>query len=869
MADQGVIKIRGARVHNLQAVDLDLPLGKLVCFMGPSGSGKTSLAFHTLHTESKRRFINSFPNALKFFADRPAPVDVDEIHPVLPVFGLPQVNPVMGSRSVVADVMRATDFLQALYHQYAPEYCPIHGEEVRPMLFTEQLMEKTEPLKGEVFHLLVDGELGEALFGNGFTPNRSWSVKRGGIGAFDPVDEKWEVLRFRRGNAMNLEKSHADMFPRMENRPLAIWAEGMKKPLPFIFVKGKRCPRCDYRGHIGLTPGAFTPHTALGACKACNGYGAKLVYDDKKMLDRDLTFEEGGVAFLRFGPLDWWRKELVKLMKRKKWPQDEPLKKLPKEFFHSLREGEGAFEGFSGIKKYLESKRYKPAVRVFLRKMQTEELCLNCMGSRMSDSVDNFLLSFGGKKYALKEFAALTIQEFAQLMNQPSELRDEHAVALLNELTIKAKRAQAMGLGHLQLGRKAKSLSAGEYQRLLLLKYLSFQGTGSLFVLDEPSLGLGEEEQKMLIAGLREVIDQGNSVVVVDHSSFIQRNADYLVVMGPGSGHMGGKILFEGSPRKYTFPEPAELLSKLPEAQSGGVIKVEDPRAFGKSWESFAVPLHQVIWAHGPSGSGKSACLVNVLAQTLSKKIHKENLVQDAGVARSITGAKSVKDVIVVDADLTRTTSRSTVGSVTGLAPVVRRHFLKLPVAKALGLKEGHLSRHSDLGMCPRCEGRGQLVIEMQYLEDIVLPCEDCHGQGMKPMYASVSDGVMTVAESFNLPLGQVLSRIELTPKFKRTWEYLKILNLEYLSLERPLNSLSGGERQRLHLLSKLLSGVRDNLVIIENLSFGLSPREIAQVGRFLGELANLKNTFVIVDADPLFSRLSHSELVFSPKGLS
>src|SRR5690606_18883388 len=223
----------------------------------------------------------------------------------------------------------------------------------------------------------------------------------------------------------------------------------------------------------------------------------------------------------------------------------------------------------------------------------------------------------------------------------------------------------------------------------------------------------------------------------------------------------------------------------------------------------------------------------------LHKNIYGNLLEDDEFFVGSVKSKMKFKDVIVISSDLNRFTSRSSVGTVTELASPVRKHFLKLPVSKSMNLKEGHLSPNSELGMCPRCEGAGHLTIEMQYLEDIVLECEECKGLKIKPLYANISDGKMTVAEAYSLPLGQVLERIELTPKFRRVWEYLKILNLDYLSLDRSLNSLSGGEKQRIYLLSKLLKNIHDSLLIFENISFGLSEKDLKQLGTFLRELVH------------------------------
>lgn len=271
-----------------------------------------------------------------------------------------------------------------------------------------------------------------------------------------------------------------------------------------------------------------------------------------------------------------------------------------------------------------------------------------------------------------------------------------------------------------------------------------------------------------------------------------------------------------------------------------------------------------MVWVTGDSGSGKSANLIKIMANTLYQRLHSEWLEDDLFSVKSVKSPQKFEDIFVISSDLNRFTSRSSVGTITEFASVIRKHFLKLPVSKSMNLKEGHFSCNSELGMCPRCEGKGSIVIEMQYLEDIILECEDCKGLKIKPLYANISDGKMTVAEAYNLPLNQVLERIQLTPKFRRIWEYLKILNLDYLSLDRGLNTLSGGEKQRIYLLSKLMKTIQNSLLIFENLSFGLSEKELKMLGIFLQDLLQFKNTILIIDSSKHFEHLATSKLEFT-----
>lgn len=861
------IEIRGARVHNLKNVDLDIPLRKLICFAGPSGSGKTSLAFHTLLTESKRRFVNSFPNSMKFFTDRPAAVDVDSIFPVLPVFGLPQINPVMGSRTAVCDVMRLTDSLQNLYFTTSKELCPIHDIELHIRDVGVQLKDQVKNLvPNGVYHILLTPNEFIRVFGEGYIPPRSYSLKRKTVDAFQEEGEDyWEVMRFKFENMDALEKKWQEL--KLSQYPLNYMLVGpeFKKPQLLKFHFEKVCPKCDFESKPVQTVSAFSPYSALGACPNCNGYGANLVYDDKKIIDKDLTIQEGGLKLLNYAPFQDAYESLLKILKKNKIPTDTPIKKLPKEFFDLLDEGQGAYPGYADLKKYLESKKYKPSVRIYIRHMQKEEPCKVCMSTRLNKAVHHYRIFLGGRLWGLQEIMSLTVEDALALFSQKKIKNGAHEERIYRDICEQLKIATDMGLNHLSLLRRAKTLSAGEYQRLLLIKYLSFKGVDSLFVLDEPSLGLGETELTKLLDGLRQIIAQGNTVILIDHSDFMQKNADHLFVMGPGSGKKGGEILYQGQPKDYFLTkDEVKWDTKKVVNQVPTYINVVGSEIYGKQYPDFKLPINEMSWVTGPSGSGKTSAIIKVMANSLYKEIYGEWLEDDLFNVKSVKSKSKFEDVIVVSSDLNRFTSRSSIGTITELATVIRKHFLKLPVAKSMNLKEGHLSSNSELGMCPRCEGKGSIIIEMQYLEDIVLECEDCKGLKIKPIYANLSDGKMTVAEAYNLPLGQVLERIDLTPKFRRVWEYLKILNLDYLSLDRGLNSLSGGEKQRIYLLSKLLKNIQNSLIIFENLSFGLSERELKMVGTFLQDLVMINNTVVVIDASDCFKHLATSKLQFT-----
>jgi excinuclease ABC subunit A len=859
------IKIRGARVHNLKNVNLDLPLKKLICFAGPSGSGKSSLAFHTLLAESKRRFLNSYPNSIKFFIERPAAVDVDSIFPVLPVFGLPQINPIVGSRAVVSDVIRLTDSFQNLFFSMAREYCPKHDVQLEKTGLIQQIQKLVRPeFESEVFHLLVEKNDYLRIFGENFLPSRTYEAQLKKMRNFDPEDDHWEILRFKWQNLDQLELKLRDLKIDQYHFRFYLWTEKFKKEIQFSFNSSASCPQCDFLSIPVHTVSSFSPYSALGACSNCNGYGANLIYDDKKLIDPDLSIQDGGLKFLNYSPFEFALNELLKILKKRKISLDIPIRKLPKDFLILLNEGEGNYPGYTALKQYLDSKKYKPSVRIYIRKLQKEEPCTSCNSSRLNSNFSHYKVQLGNSRFSLPELMGHSIEEANQLFKVDFKLFNSHEKKLLTEIAEKLSLAQGMGLNHLNFLRKAKSLSAGEYQRLLLIKYLSFQGTDSLFILDEPSVGLDEEELKKVLKGLRSIINQGNTVILVDHSELIQSCSDYLVVMGPDSGKQGGQIVYKGLPENFLIESRKTKKSNQKLIfEVNDFVEVTHPAIFGKLFPDFKVPIHSITLVNGPSGSGKSSCLVKIMANVLHHRLFGDFFDEAEFSYKAVKCSKKFDDIIVVASELNRFTSRSTVGTLTELATVVRKHFLKLSVAKRMDLKDGHLSSNSNLGMCEKCEGKGFNVIEMQYLEDITIECEDCKGLKLKPIYANISDGEMTVAQAYNLPLNQVLERIDLTPKFRRVWEYLKMLNLDYLSLDRSLNSLSGGEKQRIYLLSKLLKSIENSLIILENISFGLSHRELDSLGHLISSLIPLKNTVIIIDSSAYFKSIASYQLNF------
>ncbi len=853
------ISIRGARVNNLKNVDIDIPLKKITCFVGPSGSGKSSLAFHTLLAESKRRLMNCFPNDLKFFSEKPPAVDVDHLSPVLPVFGLPQINPIKGARTNVLDSIGLTHLLQNLWYYMSEEYCDKHHVPLETLSYSKQFKEQIKYDESSITYFLLHKVQYLKVFSNQILPSRVYDPETEAMVPFDKEKEYWEICRCRKGNFDKLD----EILSGVEGRISSLYiheSKGIKLQEwnPSLL---KQCPICFSPSKVTKSENLFSPHNALGACSSCNGFGANLVIDEDKLMDKSLSINEGGVKILKHKKFSNLSSKFKTACKSKKISFNKPISQLGPKFKELFYKGSGQWSGFDKMEAYMERKKYKPGMRILLRRIQTERLCDECDGSRINKLAKRFYIDKSLSN--LPDITKLTIGELSLEVSK-IKTTNKSIKFVLDKIKRTLDTAKEIGLDHLNLNRKTKTISAGEYQRILLIKYLSFDGTDSLFVFDEPSIGLDKKQQRSLFKGLERIKAQGNTVVLVDHSPELAKKSDKVIWMGPEAGSEGGEIIKEG---KFQEKRIKHNFTKVKRKLNPNDLQISELEVYGKKYNKFKFPLKSLIWVHGETGTGKSS-VFNVVLNELNYKLKGEYLFDRIGKVKKIAAKEGMlESVLIVDANLNRYTSRSTVGSFTDLAKPMRRHYVQQPTSKALGLSEGHFSPNSELGRCPKCEGRGFEVIEMQYLEDVILPCEECKGQKLKEEYASLTDGILTVSESYQLPIAQVFENISLTPKYKRILSYLKKLKLDYLSLSRNMTNLSGGEKQRIYLLSKLLVDSKNQLILIENLSFGLSERELFAILEFLNELSTMGKTIVLIDHNPKFKEFCDWEVHFEHGG--
>ena len=849
------INIRGAKTHNLKNIDVSFSLNSITCIAGPSGSGKSSLAFHTILTESKRRFMNSFPNDVKFFWDIPQSADVDEISPVLPVWGLAQHNPVVGSRPAAIDLMGVGDLFSKLFFNLGRSYCSTHKTPLELNLSTTGIRSYLEGqvLSGKaVIHFFLDSKDYLAIHGDDFYPSRSFSE---GVNEFSSDDEYWELFRLRASKLSTLEKKLSEVGLMNASGSVLIYIEENGAQKIFRISKSKQCPKCGEEEKVKVTgPSAFSPFTPLGACVECSGHGKILEYDRAKIVkDSRLSLKEGAVNFLTYSRFSHIQPSMLKEAKKAGFDVTVPFEKLSKKIWNFLEEGSGQYCGLLELYEYLESKRYKKNVRILIRSLKTEEVCTSCEGTRIKSEILDFRIP-EHSMFTLKDILLFSFKELQDLIEKiKSEssmlINWEEVKKIILEIERTLKVAIELGLGGVRLQDKVKALTINNYQKILLVKYLSFVGSGSLFILDEASLGLDSEEVKVLWKYLLKLKKEENTIILVDHNDYLQKQSDEVIIMGPGAGHAGGEVVYQG---KYKPKKKVKVVKR--EKRRLGTTTISGIKINSLAMQDIEFKIRGINLVRGKSFSGKKDLYIDALGNITSEVLGFGKISQLDLDYRRPKNLFHYEKVLILNSKFNKYSSRSTVGTMIGLSPYIRKHFANLPVSKNLNLKDGHFSSNSDLGKCSTCEGRGLQSIDMQFLEDVQFVCEDCKGMKLKPFLATISDGNHTIYETLSSPMNEILPSLKLTPKGKRIWEYLKLLNLDYLSLDRSLSSLSGGEKQRLKLLSELQKSVENSLIIFEDLSFGLSHHEIYRIGEFVQGLVEKGNTIILVDENEHFS---------------
>ncbi len=897
------ISIRGARVHNLKNIDVDIPKYKLVVITGLSGSGKSSLAFDTIYAEGQRRYMESLSSYARQFLELQDKPDVDEMTGLSPTIAIDQKSSSHNPRSTVGTVTEIYDFLRVLFARAGRPHCPKCGEPVREQAALHIIAQVqallghdrivllspvVRALKGEHKHVL------QGALNGGFTRVRFDGLLVDTQEALEMRKDKKkehdiDVVIFEFDPVVNYS---ADQVAASVNKALD-YGNGFIVALnddsgdEMPFSKSFMCASCG----IQLPkpePRLFSFNTPYGACQECTGLGEKLVLEAELVIpNRKLTFEEGAVRpWTKIAGNQTSYMDMLRLVGREHHiPMDTPIQKISKTKLDLVFNGTGEetyhYKGeevvFPGVLAQLESK-YRETdseyVRAELEGYMRRMICPSCEGRRLQKGV--LAITIGGKSIAdvvnlpvedVKDFFAWMVGKkggkVARLQGDKSqELTQEESLVIgrvAKEVCIRIDQLMQVGLGYLTLDRSAMTLSGGESQRVRLATQLGSQLSGVIYILDEPSIGLHPRDNDHLIETIRQLRDFGNSVIVVEHDHAMIEAADYVFDIGPGAGEYGGHVVAQGTPaqiRKQKDSLTGQYLSgvksiPLPKKYrkgSGKKIVVQGASAFNLKNVDVEIPLGKLVCVTGVSGSGKSTLVLDILGKTLSRTFYRAKVYP--GEHKDIKGIDHIDKVVAVDQSPIGRTPRSNPATYTGVFTAIRDLFAELPEAKMRKYDAGKFSFNvKGGGRCEVCAGDGMRRIEMQFLPDVYVECTECRGTRYNHEALEVHYRGKTIAEVLNMTVEEARRFFADQSAIFDKLNILHEVGLGYIRLGQSATTLSGGEAQRVKLATELSRRATGRtLYILDEPTTGLHFEDIKRLLGVLHQLVDKGNTVVIIE---------------------
>ncbi len=896
------IRIRGARQNNLKNLDLELPLNELIVVTGVSGSGKSSLAFDTLYAEGQRRYVETFSPYARQFLDRMDRPQVDRIDGIPPAIALDQTNPVRTSRSTVGTMTELNDHLKLLFARAAVLHCRKCGQPVR----RDSAASVRDSL---VSRALAQGDLRLILtFPIDIPDNfseaeiRSLLERQGYTRIHLKRDKVLQVVqdRFRAGDASEarivdaIEAALRVGSGRLDVYPLPDEGE---PPAPWRYSTTLHCAQCNIL-YKDANPSTFSFNSPIGACEVCRGFGRSIGVDYGLVIpDEGLTLRRGAIKPWQTESNKECQADLLRFARKRGIPVDTPWRDLSAEERAWVIDGEGEWKRnvWYGVRRFfawLETKAYKMHIRVLLSRYRSYTECPACHGSRLKP--DALLWRVGNPGLNIRELALMPIERVRHWFDElrlpaPLELAGE---LLLGEIRVRLRYLVNVGVGYLNLDRQSRTLSGGEVQRINLTTALGTSLVNTLFVLDEPSIGLHARDVDRIVGIMQNLRNQGNTLVVVEHDPKVMQAADRILDIGPGPGEHGGQIVFYGSYRElaraplsltadYLFGRKRVSLPRAVGAKNAGILRLEGVGAHNLKNIDVDIPLRRLVCVTGVSGSGKSTLVHDVLFTALLRSHGKPT--DTPGRHRLLLGAEQIDEVIMVDQSQIGRTTRSNPASYVGAFDAIRTLFSKLPLSQARKYTAGTFSFNSGNGRCPGCGGNGFEHVEMQFLSDVYLRCPDCDGrryrnevlecrlprEGYEPQ--SIADVLaMTVSGAMAFFAGHEAICLRLG--------VLVEVGLEYLRLGQPVPTLSGGEAQRLKLAAHLANHLegkaartrtasRGSLFLFDEPTTGLHFDDIAKLVRSLRRLIEAGNSVLVIEHNLDVVRCADWVIDLGPEG--
>ena len=856
MSTQELI-IEGARQNNLRNISLCIPHNKVIAVTGVSGSGKSSLAFDTIFAEGQWRFIESLSSYARLFLEKLDRPDVDSILNIRPAIALEQKNSIRGSRSTVGTLTELYDLFRILYARVSTPYCPQCGKEIRRWDPSQIAAELTEKYSGRKAFILFDTkEPPEEMRRKGFF--RAW---RDG-----EMTELGLDLRVDASLTIVLDRLIIKDEPRLSDSIETAWREG-KGSMRVMLAAGPQdaeylayssehaCDDCN----IALTepsPLLFSFNHPIGACPVCKGFGDTLQYDEDLIVpDRSLSLAKGAVDPWNKPAAAWWKKQLLQKGKKAGLDLNKPYADFMSEEKDILFKGVKGFQGIDAFFDELEGWRYKLHVRVFLSRYRSSNTCHVCGGKRLTREV----LAYKIAGLDIAELSAMPINMLAAFFSDIdlSPFKREMARELLRQIAMKIEYLKKVGLGYLTLSRYGKTLSGGEYQRINLSNQLASVLTGTLYVLDEPTIGLHARDTDRIAGILKQLAELGNTVIVVEHDRSIIEASQWMVELGPGGGHRGGNVVFSGplqdffkadtlTARYLRGQEKVQLQSRR-RCFSGDELQLSGASGNNLKGLDLNIPLKRLIAVTGVSGSGKSSLIVETLYRGLARHFRIGN--EQPLSFTDLKGEEHLQGVRLIDQSPIGKSPRSNPATYLKIFDHIRKIFAQQKEAKAHGYEPGFFSFNVAGGRCETCKGGGYELVEMFFFEDLYVTCEKCSGRRYRPEALRVTFRDKNIFDILNLTVEEAIVLFKEYPAITTKLSLLIETGLGYLRLGQSATTLSGGEAQRLKICSEMGTRAKgEYLYILDEPTVGLHFDDVKALLHILNRLVEAGNTVIVIE---------------------
>ncbi|RJQ14182.1 MAG: excinuclease ABC subunit A [Nitrospiraceae bacterium] len=872
--------IEGAKQNNLRNISLRLPHNKFITITGVSGSGKSSLAFDTIFAEGQWRFIESLSTYARLFLEKLDRPDVDAIRNIRPAIALEQRNPVKTSRSTVGTSTEIYDYLRLLYAKISRPHCAKCSRVLKAWTTSAVVKELVEKYAGRKAVIVFDSEgPPENLRQRGF--NRIWvNGEIRDIASFIPEHSKDVSV------TVLLDRLVIKDGPRLSDSIETAWENGGKSvkveligDLPennelLRFSSELRCPDCGIE-ILRPQPLLFSFNHPLGACPECKGFGNTLEYsEDCVVPDKDLTLAKGAIEPWSKPAYRWWYRQFAKAAKAHGIRLDVPYNSLSRKEIELLTKGSPDFYGIDDFFEELEGKRYKLHVRVFLSRYRKAVTCGHCGGSRLRP--DALAFTIGGLNISqMTEMSVMQLNDYF-LALPLTEYEREISSEILRQINLKLSFLMRVGIGYLTLKREAKTLSGGESQRINLSNQLASRLTGTLYVLDEPTVGLHSRDVSRIADILKELAAAGNTVVAVEHDRTIINASDWIVELGPGGGGLGGRLLFSGW--KEDFLKAGTLTAdylkgarsipvpKIRKKGSGKKLSVKGARGNNLKNVDITIPLQTLTCVTGVSGSGKSTIVEDTVYKALARHFKTEFEVSQP--YEKMEGAEYLKGVKIIDQHPIGKSPRSNPVTYIKAFDHIRKIFAGQRESGILGFTPGHFSFNTEGGRCETCMGAGFRKLEMYFFEDLYIKCEECGGRRYKPEVLSVAYNGKNIHEVLELTVDEAIDFFSPLPLLINKLKLMSSVGLGYLRLGQPATTLSGGEAQRLKICAELgVLNRRDYLYILDEPTVGLHTNDIEKLLNVLNELVASGNTVLLVEHNADVIKCSDWIIDVGPEG--